>query len=623
MPIAALRRLSVPFLAVAVTIGLLALSSGESKAQWIPNTPQFQPVFDAKLCNDLGGDFSGPSELKGGGGACTPDTSPGGHPDITTPFTVPQGNLAYNQSFFAALGGANETRLDGAAIGGPNADGTGAAGGGLESTVTLGLAANPCNNTIYPDFIWWEAEYDVTDTVACAPEGTDDRWNNMASDGGDAWHGQADNDSPIVTGFPDCIVRMLDPDGDGIDTDSDPGTIDDQPVQPRARFAGLTQVPPGGDYQMLNNIEFDPGDLQKAFMANTNTTKHPFAKLDPLLGFVNLVVLNDPTTVILQPNPISDFCTLLGTKGMLKGVIDTGSGTVNRVTSPATPGSYQVQMRTQSYRDADGDGLQNDFDTCAWTANTAAQDPYSSSGPDTDMLDSVCDPTPGAKNDDEDGDGYLNNQDYCPLVANPLNPSPPPPGGETDAENTQPYNTSAPDGGPRQDQIGDDCDSENGGNDLVTNGLYFNAVHVDSVAITGGGVVDGDSDGWGSDADPDDADADNPGQLVHWQVDDSDKTADTDGDGATEYTDWIEWVDLGTDPRYSCPMILGHDAWPPDFDTNRVINITDVFRVLPPIFGSSCGQPNFSIRADLDPNCVINITDVFKVLPPIFGTSCP
>jgi hypothetical protein len=33
------------------------------------------------------------------------------------------------------------------------------------------------------------------------------------------------------------------------------------------------------------------------------------------------------------------------------------------------------------------------------------------------------------------------------------------------------------------------------------------------------------------------------------------------------------------------------DAWPADFDMNRVINITDVFKVLPPVFGSSCTFP--------------------------------
>jgi hypothetical protein len=440
----------------------------------------------------------------------------------------------------------------------------------------------------------------------------------MATDGGDAFHGQADRNSPVVTKYPDCIMKMFDPDGDGINNDGNPATLGDQPVQPRARFAGLTQVPPGGDWQMLNNIEFDPGALKAAFKANSGTTNHPYTKLDASLGFTNVVVLNDPTTVILQPNPISDFCTVLATRGMLKGRIDTNGDTIpdiNRVTSPATPGSYMVQLRTQSYRDADRDGIENSFDTCVWTANTAAENPYSSSGPDTDMLDSACDPAPGTKKDDQDNDGYLNPQDYCPLVGNPL------PAGEKDSENTVAYNTGAPDGGPRQDAIGDTCDSEYGGNDTVSNGLYFNAIHVDSICITGGGKVDTDGDGWCNDKDPNDGDANNPGQMTHVKIDSTGAPSlDSDGDG---YTNLTEWSRIGTDPGKRCPLFTTkHDAWPPDFDMNRVINITDVFKVLPPIFGSSCGQPNFSARADLDPNCVINITDVFKVLPPIFGTSC-
>ncbi|NIR02801.1 MAG: hypothetical protein GTN78_21790, partial [Gemmatimonadales bacterium] len=64
------------------------------------------------------------------------------------------------------------------------------------------------------------------------------------------------------------------------------------------------------------------------------------------------------------------------------------------------------------------------------------------------------------------------------------------------------------------------------------------------------------------------------------------------------------------------------DKWPPDFDDNQVVNVTDVFNVLPPTYGSSAGQSNYSERADLEPDGVINITDVFKVLPPIFGKSC-
>ena len=636
MAISALRRLCVPFLVVAFAIALLALSSGGSKAQWIPGTPQFVPDFDVKLCNDLGAGFNGPAALQGGGGACVPDTTPSGNPDTTIPFSVPLGHLAYDQSYFVTAGGADETRLDGNEIGGPNPDGTGAAAGGLTSDIMLGLAANPCATNILPDFIWWEAEYNVTDTVACQPEGASARWDPLMSDGADAWPGQADRNSLVVTKYPDCIMKMFDPDGDGIDNDGDPNTLHDQPVQPRARFAGGTQVPPGKEYQMLQNVEFSAGDLQKAFSRNPGTTQHPFAKLGPELGYVNVIILNDPTTIVLQPNPISDFCSPLGTLGMLKGVIDTGSGTVNRVTSPATPGSYMAQARTMSYRDADGDGIENNYDTCAWTANTAAESPWLNAGPDTDMLDSACDPFAGAKNDDEDGDGYINSQDWCPLAGNPITDvGPPPVGGERDGENSVPYNTGAPDGGPRQDSIGDDCDSENGGTDTESDGLYFNAIYVDSVCITtdpaagGAGPDDADGDGWCNDIDgvlagSSDAVFDDIGVTYSRQMPDA---TDPDGDDDQNSAPYAlanssqEWA-VGTDPLNDCALISGHDTWPPDFDINGEANILDIVQLTPPTFGKLPPDPNYVTRKDLNADGEINILDIVQLTPPVFGTVC-
>ena len=104
-----------------------------------------------------------------------------------------------------------------------------------------------------------------------------------------------------------------------------------------------------------------------------------------------------------------------------------------------------------------------------------------------------------------------------------------------------------------------------------------------------------------------------------------DAADDPDADLRSSSTEWA----YGTDPLSACPLILGHDAWHADFDTNRFINILDVGFVLPPFFGSSSasGFPNYSPRADLSPaggppDGFINILDVGFVLPPTFGTSC-
>ncbi len=547
---------------------LLLLGSGgmpgHTYAQWIPGTPQFQPTFDIKLCNDLSPGFSGPAPLPGAGGACTPDTTPSGNPDVTITFNIPYGHMSYDQGYYVTSL-ADFTVAADAAI----PDGT-AAGGVERTTATFGLMATPCDNTIPPDFIWWDSTTDnITSVIGVSPEGTPDRFATMAIDGGDAYFGQANANSPIVTGYPHTLNRFFDPDGSG---DATGGF---SPVTPHARYAGLTQVPPGGDWQMLQAVVFAPGDLQAAFSSNPNTLNHPFAKLISDLGYTTVVVRNDPTARIIHAEPISDFCSPLNSQEMLLGMVDTtgnGVGDTPRLTSPAST-SHMAQVRTQSLRDADGDGIENNFDTCAWTANT--DDPYTTNGVDTDMLDPACDPDPGIKNDDEDGDGYLNSQDLCPQVANPL------PGGETDSEEAVTYKAAAPDGGPQGDAIGNDCDSEQGGSDYVSDGLYFNAIHVDSVTITGGGVVDNDGDGWGSDVDPNDGDANDPGQMTHVMIDAvGNPTLDSDGDG---YSNLMEWTYIGTDPVSFCPLFSGeHDAWPPDMNHDTLVNLLDVMHYLPP-----------------------------------------
>lgn len=98
-------------------------------------------------------------------------------------------------------------------------------------------------------------------------------------------------------------------------------------------------------------------------------------------------------------------------------------------------------------------------------------------------------------------------------------------------------------------------------------------------------------------------------------------SSDNDGD---DWTD-VEEAVIGTLPAAACPANAtandeDPDAWPPDFDDNRVVNTTDVLQVLPPYFGTSV--PPTSSRRDLFPDGVINTTDVFRVLPPFLGSSC-
>ena len=98
------------------------------------------------------------------------------------------------------------------------------------------------------------------------------------------------------------------------------------------------------------------------------------------------------------------------------------------------------------------------------------------------------------------------------------------------------------------------------------------------------------------------------GVLPPWSVPPGD--GDCDGFSSTD-----EGV-IGTNADVWC----GTGNWPSDFDNSKVINISDVFFVLPPTFGTAV--PPTSARRDLVPDGVINISDVFKVLPPYFGSSC-
>ncbi len=122
--------------------------------------------------------------------------------------------------------------------------------------------------------------------------------------------------------------------------------------------------------------------------------------------------------------------------------------------------------------------------------------------------------------------------------------------------------------------------------------------------------------------DQEDGDGDNLGDVC----DPCPGIRDCDGDW---YDDYAETY-IGTDPVDNCPDDQMDDAWPCDFDMSTLIDLGDLFNVLPPYFGSSPSNPDtngdgvidWSVRRDLAPDGFINLGDVFMVLPPTFGSSC-
>ena len=87
---------------------------------------------------------------------------------------------------------------------------------------------------------------------------------------------------------------------------------------------------------------------------------------------------------------------------------------------------------------------------------------------------------------------------------------------------------------------------------------------------------------------------------------------DSDGDG---FADTVELF-VGTDPGIGC----GPGAWPPDFNDDERVSITDVLE-LKASFGSVQGDVNYQARHDLNADGRISIADVL-ILKPIFGSSC-
>jgi len=94
---------------------------------------------------------------------------------------------------------------------------------------------------------------------------------------------------------------------------------------------------------------------------------------------------------------------------------------------------------------------------------------------------------------------------------------------------------------------------------------------------------------------------------------------DPDGDGwTTADENTIRTLPLVAYPTTASANDEDPDAWPPDFDDNRSVNISDVL-ALKPVFGTAV--PPTSARYDIAPSGAINITDVLALKPP-FGTSC-
>jgi hypothetical protein len=310
------------------------------------------------------------------------DSSPGANSAITTGYLLesPEAMAEALVTFIPAGFGVSsgESVTDGALV------------GRMNMAMTLGLVGSACNQQTEAGWDLTDASTDTTDTVSYQ-DIDDDGVRDFAED--EDGDGLADS----VTRYPEPLTRIF------------PG------LTPLARMHGL--LPIAGLPFMVNILVFEPGtDLYGE-------------AIDPALGYPAAVIFLDTGDPAPDPEPgaFTDWCTpshvafeTLGVTGDNPMTAATEGGEVYR-TNPSMAGTYHFGTMAISLPDADGDGIENQLDTCAQTTNFGSPRVNYSGDADGDGLDAACDPNSdpsGGTNDDQDSDGYRNRQDNCPLVQN-------------------------------------------------------------------------------------------------------------------------------------------------------------------------------------------------------------
>jgi len=375
--------------------------------------------------------------------------------------------------------------------------------GQLSSSTTLGLLNSACIYSISPYFNLYNASVDTSQQLTPAEMA----WTNTATLPPDA---NADDIPDYLQKYPHFLNLMLDPDGAGVRP----------PLVPHARYAGHKLV--ATSWMLIQIVILDPGQL-----AQLPAIK---AQMGPELGWGILTVLNNPIDQIENPGAVSDFCTSLQSITTLYGTDAAGSNPPDEILNPSHYGAYGWftggatgnpsqtnppdnsgilgkdthlnRTYSQSERDFDGDGFENDFDPCFYTPDPTWNPRTTGSlsvgncvvgaagDQDCDGLPNTCDPFPAVYDDvglveDEDDDGYNNRQDICPLVADG-----PGPGNQLDTDGL----IENADLGPKPDSIGDACDdSDNDGKEdgsTVAPGTAGSGNCRDGISNDADGLVD-------------------------------------------------------------------------------------------------------------------------------------
>lgn len=266
----------------------------------------------------------------------------------------------------------------------------------LRTNVSMGLINSPCNQLLPVEFTLLNATLDNSDPID---------FNEEAA-GGDPftedWAEDLDQNGLIqaVDQWPEFIDRVL------------PDT-EEAPVRRLAGMAIIASTP-----VLLQFVVYPPGSFIHAGLPG-----------DPAIGYPVVILLQDygDPQAVPAPAVITDICTpATGTVdiyGLTHDNPDTqaNEGGVASLTNPGA-GTYPFVIATTSLRDADGDGIENDLDTCPLNHNEGDPRIPNNGDHDSDGLDGACDPNDNpataGTDSDQDDDGYVNRQDNCPLVAN-------------------------------------------------------------------------------------------------------------------------------------------------------------------------------------------------------------
>jgi hypothetical protein len=412
--------------------------------------------------------------------------------------------------------------------------------GTLSSDSTLGLNNGPCNFPITVSMTLMSATADNSagnliypsnpheagpqgalsplrqDTYTVTPDDIPGNGNDTVGAAGaqSAPSGPANGLPSHVDRYPGFLSTVFDPDGAG----------PNPPLAPLARYSGSTVVLTS-TIVLIQVMVFAPGSLAAYAPPATLSDLS-----DATLGYASILVLNDPTATPAPGGIVTDICSHLGGTSTLYGITKTNPcaentmvpcNTTNGINSPlagADTGRVRYANPTSagtriwygfhiSARDLDNDGIENSLDTCPYHPNIDG-DSRLTAGPDGDMIDSACDPTPNEDTNagDHDGDGFDNAADNCPLVPNPT---------QAEAEDGEPANIAAPRGGSTTDSIGDECDGPETGTQcsnaldddldgLVNDGCptVGSAVAETTCTFSTSSEVDNDRDGYPNDGCP-------------------------------------------------------------------------------------------------------------------------